>query len=80
MDKLSPQVGLNGVSTPNTGLVGVARKRVSTSSFRYCTEKGRERPPVRFGIAVPNIPDPPKDGGAIAPLDMFENLVSDNFD
>ncbi len=34
---------------------------------------------MRGLINIPNIPVPPSNGGAIASIDMFENLVSDAF-
>ena len=74
IDHLSPLVALGHANTANTGECTIDKTKVVESAFAECVSL------LKFGINIPNIPGPPSNGGAIASIDMFENLVSDAFD
>nr|BDT63231.1 MAG: wsv433-like protein [Hemigrapsus takanoi nimavirus]GBG35334.1 wsv433-like protein [Hemigrapsus takanoi nimavirus] len=74
IDRLSPLVAVGRANTANTGECTIEKKKVVESAFEECASL------LKFGINIPNIPDPPSNGGAIASIGMFENLVSDAFD
>lgn len=74
IDHLSPLVALGRANTANTGECTIDKTKVVESAFEECASL------LKFGINIPNIPGPPSNGGAIASIDMFENLVSDAFD
>lgn len=75
IDRLSPLVGLGNANTASTQSETVDKTRVVYASFQDDKKK------KKFGINIPNVPiPPPPEEGAIAHVDMFENLVSDNID
>lgn len=74
IDRPSPLVALGHANTANTGECTIDKTKVVESAFEECASL------LKFGINIPNVPGPPSDGGAIASIDMFENLVSDAFD
>ena len=74
IDRLNRLVALGRANTANTGGCTIDKTKAVASVFEECSSS------LNFGINIPNIPIPPSNGGAIASIDMFENLVSDAFD